>query len=134
MMNKDNLNDLNDIEFVECLHQVNEYFRKHPSVRVTMNLEPYKGPQCLEDRANKDRIDYLGDPLVYKYYDKRVFESELRCIDPALYFERASERQLEQALQNTSRTIFDSWAKRSVVDEYRGPQNAVHFTRKICSA
>ena len=93
-----------------------------------MNLEPFKGPQNIDDQFNTDRVEYLGDARIYTYFDKRLFLCELRAIDKRLSPETASERQYEQAPQNTSRTIFDSWARRSIVDEYRGPQSFVQRT------
>ena len=73
-------------------------------------------------------MNYLGEPRAYKYYDERIFLRELRRIDLTLYPESATERQFEEALEQTSRAIFENLAKRSLVDEYRGPQSIVHLT------
>ena len=125
-LQKDSIEDLTAEEFLDCLYSVDVYFRKNPAVREKMSLAPFKGPQHVEDRDVEQRVNYLGDAAVYKYYDKGLFLCELRALDSQLIPEKATERQYEEALRNTSRTIFSSWAKRSIVDEYRGPQSFVH--------
>ena len=127
---KSSIDELEPAEFLDCLHLVSDFLRKHPAQITKTNLEAFRGPQNVEDQREAERVNYLGDAAVYKYYDKRMFLCELRSIAGNLSPETATERQYEEALGNTSRAISDSWAKRSVVDEYRGPQSFVH---RFCS-
>ena len=76
-LQKDSIEDLTPEEFLDCLYSVDAYLRHHTAVRAKMNLKPFKGPQHVEDRDVEDRVNYLGDATVYKYYDKGLFLCEL---------------------------------------------------------
>ena len=58
--------DLDDNEFLAGLAMVNEYFKHHIAQRVYWNLTPKQGPQSLEDRCDESKLNYLGEPMVYK--------------------------------------------------------------------
>ena len=72
----------------------------------------------MKDRHDAEKLNYVGSPLVYKFYDRKIFVEELRNIDDTLAPETANERQFEEASLRTKTRIQLAWAKRSVTDEY----------------
>ena len=94
--------------------------------RANWNLESKRGPQGLEDRHNEQRLNYLGGPLVYTYYDKELFLDELHFFGDTISPANATERQFEEALQRTSTRIQQRWISRSLTEEYQGPPSYVH--------
>ena len=74
---KNSVDEISDQEFLTGLGVVDAYFKANAAYRASWGLEPKRGPQSLEDRRDQQRMDYLGDPAVYKYYDKEISVDEL---------------------------------------------------------
>ena len=125
-LGKDCVEDLNDVEFIDGLHSVHTHFRKHPASRVSWNLQRHMGPQTLDDKNDEDKLNYVGSPLVHKFYDRGIFIEELRGLDNTLFPETASERQFEEALRRTYFIIMSAWSTRAITSEYQGPQQYAH--------
>lgn len=126
---KNSVDELEDQEFLIGLGVVNAYFKVNSSYRASWGLEAKRGPQGLEDRHNTEKLDYLGDPTVYKHYDKEIFVDELKFLGDTVTPDNASERQFEEALLRTTQRIQQRWIRRSLSEEYRGPQSYVHRTQ-----
>ena len=123
---KYSVQDLNDVEFIDGLHYVHTYFYKHPAYRVSWNLQRHMGPQTLDDRHNEEKLNYVGAPLVHKFYDRGISNEELRGLDNILSVETARDRQFEEALRRTSFRISSAWSKRTITSEFQGPQQYAH--------
>ena len=72
--NVDNVVDLSDSEYLECLQGVHNYWQRQRSQRLARKLVAGMGPQSLLDRHGPLE-DYVGgDTLVFKFFDARVFQ------------------------------------------------------------
>ena len=77
-LGKDSVEALSDAEFIDGLNVVHKHFKSRVSQRVAWNIEAQKGPLTLEDRSDPEKLNYLGTPFVYKYYDQVVFPRTAR--------------------------------------------------------
>ena len=72
--NVDNVIDLSDAEYSECLQGVHQFWQRQRSQRITRHIEAGMGPQFLVDR-NGPLEEYVGGELsVFKFFDARVFQ------------------------------------------------------------
>ena len=55
--------DLTDEEFMRALYNINRFSLKNKAVVLSWQLEPYKGPQSVDDRNDLERLNYLGTPM-----------------------------------------------------------------------
>jgi hypothetical protein len=72
--NVDNVTDLSDAEYLECLQGVHHFWQRQRSQRIVRHIEAGMGPKHLVDR-NGPLEDYVGGDLtVFKFFDARVFQ------------------------------------------------------------
>jgi hypothetical protein len=126
--NVDNVIDLSDAEYLECLQGVHQFWQRQRSQRITRGIKAGMGPKLLLDRHGPLE-DYIGGELsVFKFFDARVFQEELRGIEPAATPSSSSERVFMLALQYTNNRMMNWVACRSlpIHERYAGPQYFGH--------
>ena len=120
--------DLTDVEYIEGLSYVDEYYRKHVSQLAARRLVRFAGPQNLTDRGALCEQSLGGICELYRDFAAPVFADELRRLDPLVTPTTCCEQQFMQALKSTDlrmrywRACSDSGA----LDWYRGPQSYIH--------
>lgn len=65
--------DLDDATYRECLQAVNAYFAKTPVQRAQLQLRDYTGPACVEERHVQEKAMYCGHVRRFPYYAISVF-------------------------------------------------------------
>ena len=128
----DNLEDLSDAEYLECLQGVHKHWQRQRSQRLARGIVAGMGPKTLDDRHGPLEAYVGGDVLVFKFFDARVFQEELRGIIPEATPSSCSEKTFMLALQYTNNRMMNWVACRSLpIDErYAGPQSFGHRLNK----
>ena len=124
----ENLSDLSDEQYMECLRAVHDYWRKHLTQRKTRQVVRGCGPKDNTQRGTEQEA-YVADNLrAFKFFDARVFQEELRGESPGATPSSASERIFMLALQYTNNRMMNWSACRSLPPEehYAGPQYYEH--------
>ena len=127
-MGVEDLMGLPNAQYMECLQGVHRFWQQRRSQRLQRRIEAGKGPKSIADR-NGPLEDYVGGDLsVFKFYDSRVFQEELRGINPQATPSASSEKEFMLALQYTNNRMMNWVACRSLpIDErYAGPQYFCH--------
>ena len=99
--NLDNVEDLTDEQYVQCLDAVHELLTHHVPQRKAWKLQPNEGP---EDAAERDtpKALYSGEPMRYKNYSYRLLCYFVEQQQPGATPLSCSERVFEDALQQTN--------------------------------
>ena len=124
------LAELTDEQYAECLEKTHEYFRKHPACLTTWKIDANQGPSSSAER-NTDKARYNGNAKACKYYSRQVFIQQLTKLNEnkSLQPHEATERQFMKALAETSLQMQRCHCVRASkfqVFEYRGPQCLPH--------
>ena len=72
--NVDNLIDLSDADYLECLQGVNQFWQRQRSQRIGTQIVAGMGPKHLVDRHGPLEAYVGGDLAVFKFFDVRVFQ------------------------------------------------------------
>ena len=124
----DDLSDLSDDEYMECLRAVRDYWKQHVTRRNVRQIIRGSSPRDVTQRQTAVE-DYVGDHIrAFKYFDARVFQEELRGLHPSATPSSASERVFSLALQYTNNRMANWSACRSlpIEEQYAGPQYVGH--------
>ena len=126
----ENLDDLTDDEYLECLHKVDLHFQKNSTLRENWRVEPFQGPQSLDER-HSPKANYNAGYRKHKYYSKKVFEKQLVRVNGGrpLLPHQATERQFVEALKETSERMHCTHYIRHAARarfQFRGPQCMPH--------
>ena len=124
----DNLADLSDEQYMECLRALHDYWRKHLTQRKARQVVRGSGPKDNSQRSTEQEA-YVGDNLrAFKFFDARVFQEELRGVHPQATPSFASEKTFMLALQYTNNRMTNWAVCRSLPAEehYAGPQYYDH--------
>ena len=70
----DNLVDVSDAEYLECLQGVHYYWQRQRSQRLARKIVAGMGPKTLVDRHGPLEAYVGGDLLVLIMFDARVFQ------------------------------------------------------------
>ena len=70
----DNLVDLSEAEYLECLQGVHQFWQRQRSQRLAQKIVAGIGPKTLFDRHGPLEAYVGGDLLVFKLCDARVFQ------------------------------------------------------------
>ena len=73
-LNVDNLVDLSEAEYLECLQGVHQFWQRQRSQRLARKIVAGMGPKTLVDRHGPLEAYVGGDMLVFKFFDARVFQ------------------------------------------------------------
>ena len=127
-----NVVDLSDAEYLECLHGVHNYWQRQRSQCLARKIEIGMGPQSLMDRHGPLEAYVGGDLLVFKFFDARFFQEELRGISSVATPSSCDEKSFMLALQYTNNRMMNWVACRSLPMEerYAGPQYFGHRLHK----
>ena len=102
-----NLSDLTDGQYMECLQEVHKYWQQHRTQRIERQLVAGSGPQSCADRGAPLEA-YIGSELaVFKHFDNRNFQEELRGISAVLTPSACSEKDFMLALQYTNNRMMN---------------------------
>ena len=89
--------DLTDDEFKRALYNINMFCVLHKAVALSWQLEPYKGPQSIDDRNDPERLNYLRTPTRYMWYLATIFKQELTAWARALGRPSVTATELSEA-------------------------------------
>ena len=87
------LKDLTDDQYMECLLEVHKYWQQHRTQRIERKLVAGSGPQSCSDRGGPSEAYIGGDLAIFKFFDNRIFQEELRGINAVLTPSACSERE-----------------------------------------
>ena len=127
----DDLSTLSDAQYMECLRAVHDYWRRNQTQRNKRAILRGAGPSDATQRRDL-AANYVGEHLrLFKYFDARVFQEELRGIHAQATPSSASERVFVLALQftNNRMTNWSSCRNLPVEEQYAGPQ---YFGHRMC--
>ena len=124
------LDDLDDDGYLECLRKVDLHFQRSATLRENWRVEAHKGPQSVRERYD-EKAKYNASYRRHKYYSRKVFDKQLARVngDRPLLPHQATERQFVEALRFTSKRMHCThYIRHAAVDrfQYRGPQCMPH--------
>ena len=99
--NLDNVEDLTDEQYVQCLDAVHQLLTDHVPQRKAWKLQPNEGPEDASERDTPKAL-YSGEPMRYKNYSYRLLCYFVEKQQPGATPLSCSERVFEDALQQTS--------------------------------
>lgn len=113
---------------MECLLEVHKYWQQHRTQRIERKLVAGSGPQSCSDRGGPSEAYIGGDLAIFKFFDNRIFQEELRGINAVLTPSACSEREFMLALQYTNNRMMNWVACRHlpIEERYAGPQYFGH--------
>ena len=116
--------DLTDDEFHRSLVRINRYFQSHPSLVLSFQLRSCRGPQCVEDRHDIDKVNYIGGLKLWKYFWRPVFDHELKlmCPNDPSALDHISEAQFYELLRLTNQRVWNLAIIRNHIIPFAGPQ------------
>ena len=119
--NLDNVEDLTDEQYVQCLDAVHELLSYNVPQRKAWKLQPNEGP---EDAAERDtpKALYSGEPMRYKNYSYRLLCFFVEQQQPGATPLSCSERVFEDALQQTNEGCHSFFRGLPPAAHYQGPQ------------
>ena len=128
----DNFHCLTDDQYMECLQEVHRYWQQHRTHRIERKLVAGSGPHSCADRGEPSESYIGGELSIFKFFDDRIFQEELRGINAALTPSACSEKDFMLALQYTNNRMMNWVACRTlpVNERYAGPQFFGHRLEK----
>ena len=102
-----NLSDLTDDQYMECLQEVHKYWQQHRTQRIERQLVAGSGPQSCTDRGEASEAYIGGELAVFKFFDNRIFQEELRGISAVLTPSACSEKDFMLALRYTNNRMMN---------------------------
>ena len=67
-----NLSDLTDDQYMECLQEVHKYWQQHRTQRIERKVVAGSGPQSCADRGEQSEAYIGGELSIFKFFDNRI--------------------------------------------------------------